>query len=201
MLCSGSQYRVLIPYVNTPCIHAPYTSHLTLYIHTDALHYNQQIILNNTNRYTKHTTSKVMQNICETHYSPFIRCGGVACGSHNGNKLCLGHLICAKQQEECSICFNKLTERSAILLTCGHMFHCDCMSSCRTPQCPLCRKQLEPAEAVATVGKMYVDKLATELYSLPVDKIKTAIECIKIIMKICAFAPKQMYELLKILIV
>lgn len=142
-----------------------------------------------------------MENICETCYSPFLRCGSVVCGSHNGKFLCFGHLISAKRQDECSICFNKLTDGNVILLTCGHMFHVDCMSSCRTPQCPLCRQQLEPAEAVATVGKKYIDKLAINLYSLPVDKIKTAIACIHIIIKICAFAPKEMYDLLKILLV
>lgn len=142
-----------------------------------------------------------MENICETCYSPFLRCAGIACGRHNGINLCLGHLVYVKQQEECSICFNKLTDGKVILLACGHMFHFDCMSSCITPQCPLCRTQLDPEEAVATVGRKYIDKLATQVYSLPIDKIKTAIECIKIIIKICAFAPKQMYELLKILLV
>lgn len=142
-----------------------------------------------------------MENSCERYYSPFLRCGGVACGSHNGHKLCLGHLISAKQQEECSICFNELTDGNVILLKCGHMFHCDCMSSCRTPLCPLCRKQLEPAEAVATVGKKYIDKMAKQLYSLPVGKIETAIASIKVVLKICAFAPKEIYDLLKILFV
>jgi hypothetical protein len=69
-----------------------------------------------------------------------------------------------------------------------------------TPQCPLCRKQLEPAEAVATVGKKYIDKLAKQLYSLPIDKIKTAIACIKVVLRICAFAPKEIYDILKTLI-
>ena len=141
-----------------------------------------------------------MENLCERYYSPFLRCGGVACGSHNGQKLCLGHLIPVKQQEECSICFNELTDGNVILLKCGHMFHFECMSSCMTPQCPLCRKQLEPAEAVATVGKKYIDKLAKQLYSLPIDKIKTAIACIKVVLRICAFAPKEIYDILKTLI-
>jgi len=142
-----------------------------------------------------------MENRCQRYYSPFLRCGTVACGSHNGKHLCLEHLISSNKQEDCSICFNRLTDGNVILLMCGHMFHCDCMSSCRTPECPLCRKQLEPAEAVATVGKKYIDKLATQLYSLPVDKVKAAIACIKIIIRICAFAPQEIYDLLKLLLV
>lgn len=141
-----------------------------------------------------------MANICETYYSPHLKCAGIACGSNNGKHLCLGHLISSKKQEDCSICYNELTDGNVVLLTCGHMFHLDCMSTCRTPQCPLCRKQLEPAEAVATVGKKYIDKLATQLYALPVDKIKTAIACIKIVLKICAFAPKEMYDVLTTLL-
>lgn len=141
-----------------------------------------------------------MENICETYYSPFLRCGSVVCGRHDGKKLCLGHLISANRQEQCAICFNDLTDGNVILLTCEHMFHCDCISSCRTPQCPLCRKQLEPTEAIATTGKTVIDKLATELYSLPINKIKTAIACIQIVLKVCAFAPKEMYEVLRLLI-
>lgn len=141
-----------------------------------------------------------MENICETYYSPFLKCGGFACGSNNGKRLCIAHLISSKKQEECSICLDELTDGNVILLTCGHMFHSECMSSCRTPQCPLCRKQLEPAETVATVGKKYMDKLAAQLYALPVDKIKTAISCIKIVVQICTFAPKEMYDVLKSLL-
>lgn len=142
-----------------------------------------------------------MVNICETYYSPFVRCGGKVCGKHNGKQLCLWHLISANQHEECSICFDKLTDGNVILLTCGHMFHFECMCCCMTPQCPLCRKQLEPAEAITTVGKKYIDKLATQLYSLPVEKLTTAIASIKIVIQICAFAPREIYDLLKLLVV
>jgi hypothetical protein len=141
-----------------------------------------------------------MDNTCELHYSPFVKCGCDVSGSHNGKHLCLRHMISAKKLEECSICFNQLTDGDVILLTCGHMFHCECMSCCRTPQCPLCRKRLEPAEAVATVGKNYIDNMAIQLYSLPVDRIKIAKECIKMIIEICMFAPNEIYNLLRSLV-
>lgn len=141
-----------------------------------------------------------MENTCEIYYSPFVRCGSGVCGSHNGMKLCLRHLITSHRQEDCSICLSELTDGDVILLTCGHMFHYDCMSSCRAPECPLCRKQLEPSEAIKTVGKITLDKIATQLYLLPVNKIKTAVACINIVLRICAFAPKEMYDVLKLLI-
>jgi hypothetical protein len=56
--------------------------------------------------------------------------------------------------------------------------------------------QLEPNEAITTLGKKHIDKIAMQLYSLPKDKIKTAITCIKMVLKICAFAPKELYDVL-----
>jgi len=138
--------------------------------------------------------------LCDIHYSPILRCGGQAYRKHDGRYLCLHHIVKIKQQEECSICFNQLSDDTSILLKCGHMFHLKCMTCCRTPQCPLCRKQLEPIEAITTAGKDVIYKLAIQLYSLPSDKIKTAISCIKIVLKICVFAPKEIYDVLRLLI-
>ena len=141
-----------------------------------------------------------MDQLCKVFYSPFIRCGNLICGRHDGKEMCFYHLIRAKREDECSICLHKLTSGNVILLACGHMFHCECMSCCRKPQCPLCRKQLEPIEAMATVGQNTINSMALQLYSLPVETIKTATACIDVVLRICKFAPKELYNVLKILL-
>lgn len=139
-----------------------------------------------------------MEPDCELSYSPLVKCGGKAYGKHDGKHLCLHHLVSVKQREDCVICFSSMSSEHSILLTCGHMFHVECLSCCRLSECPLCRRQLVPEEAIATVGKKYIDSIAVKLYSLPKQSIKTAILCINIVLKLCSFAPSEVYEILRI---
>lgn len=59
--------------------------------------------------------------------------------------------------QECPVCFEKLTNRTSVVPPCGHMFHQSCVEShmlvSTSPQgCPICRKQLLPSQLVRVMS-------------------------------------------------
>lgn len=129
-------------------------------------------------------------------YSPFLKCGGTAYGKHDGRLYCLHHLLMVKQNEECAICLCDMRNDNKILLSCGHMFHVNCLSECREPECPLCRRQLAPAEALGTMGRKHMEQIGNELYSLPKENVKIALSAIQVVLKVCSYAPHRLAELI-----
>jgi hypothetical protein len=43
------------------------------------------------------------------------------------------------EEDECSICLDKICEKDIIILECFHHFHKDCIEECISDTCPLCR--------------------------------------------------------------
>lgn len=104
----------------------------------------------------------------------------------------------AECEEECSICYNELSQQDTYELTCNHKFHKDCITRwIRTnPTCPLCRcnveaspsyvqdgimteetrLQLENSRTVFRWGGLLAEYLAPELLNNYSDQIDTFLD-------------------------
>ena len=81
--------------------------------------------------------------------------------------------IAARSREEedsrapCVICCEEFRDRKQVLLSCGHVFHRDCLSSwerhSRSRVCPVCRKQHYRKRSMADGANIYRAECATRL--------------------------------------
>ncbi len=128
---------------------------------------------------------------CEIMYSPFLKCGEPAfntntSGASGGKKLCIFHLYNARKDDECAICLGEMCgeKENLFVLACGHMFHSDCLGKCVKPQCPMCRTQLLPEEAVTVFYPRVLQKIGIRLYSLPLASIEYVLGCLEVVLSV-----------------
>lgn len=121
---------------------------------------------------------------CDVQYSPFLKCGETGCFPYNGKHVCIFHLYQYKCNEECSICLDSMSndDRNIFILSCGHMFHKDCLSKMKMPCCPLCRKQFTPTEANTVFHQTVIEPLTSRLYELPVGSIKYCLQAFDMVL-------------------
>lgn len=111
---------------------------------------------------------------CDVQYSPLLKCGETACFTYNGKHTCLYHMYQCRRSDDCSICLEDMCtdNQSLFILSCGHMFHTDCLSKALSPCCPLCRKQFTPTEASHVFYNKVIGPLSNRLYELPIESVK-----------------------------
>jgi hypothetical protein len=93
--------------------------------------------------------------IC-TRYAKFdLECFPV-CGTHH-NKM--------KRQEDCAVCLDTLSSNSHVKLSCGHMFHINCLLGCTKRECPLCRAKISPEDCCKIFYKTITKPLVKDIFS------------------------------------
>lgn len=121
---------------------------------------------------------------CDVQYSPFLKCGEEACFHCNGKHVCIYHMYQKNRNDECSICLNSMNTdgKDLFILSCGHMFHVDCLSKAVQPLCPLCRKQFTPIEANYVFYQTVIEPLTSRLYEMPVESIKYCLQAFDLVL-------------------
>lgn len=124
--------------------------------------------------------------LCDVHYSPFLKCGELACVPFNGKHVCNYHIHQYRKNDECSICLDTMSmdERELYVISCGHMFHLSCLSKTFKPLCPLCRKQMTPTEATHIYYNTVIEPISMKLYSLPSSSIKYVLQAFEMVLHI-----------------
>jgi hypothetical protein len=56
--------------------------------------------------------------------------------------------------EECSICYEKINIENEIPLSCGHIFHKECLIKCKVNNCPICRVNMDKSDIKYIFGKL-----------------------------------------------
>lgn len=117
------------------------------------------------------------------------RCSFTASEYYDHQPCCKKHYQYLKSKEDCTICFYpmSLSKKSGLTtkLTCGHIFHTDCLSKCTKHECPLCRTQFDPELACKIYDTTIVQPLMKALFSMSSGgggSQFSAIECLKIIL-------------------
>lgn len=124
-------------------------------------------------------------NSCEVMYSPLLKCGEPSFISTNGKNLCLYHLYHKRNNDDCAICLGEMCGPSTVfVLSCGHMFHTKCLSSCTKPECPLCRMQFKPEEATSLFYPKIILPLVFKLFSLPAQSIEYVLSTFEIVLEV-----------------
>lgn len=105
------------------------------------------------------------QAICKSTQKPCIY---PSKGEYDDKYYCNIHLKSIKANQECSICFEPMTQSTALKLGCNHIFHKKCMQKWgeQSDQCPLCRQTLD-VKSVMAVNKDYMEMLSYCLFSIP----------------------------------
>lgn len=125
------------------------------------------------------------QQTCDVYYNPFLKCGNQACFRHNNHDICLYHLYLFKKNDDCCICLEDMTgDKELIVLSCGHMFHLECLSNTLNPSCPLCRTQMNKKEASIVFHSSIIEPFRNELFSLPLGSLKYVLLMIDMIIYI-----------------
>jgi hypothetical protein len=126
---------------------------------------------------------------CDVMYSPFLKCGAPSFSSNTGKNLCIYHLYNMRKSDDCAICLGEMCEndKDLFLLSCGHMFHVDCLSNCKKPECPICRKQFLPEEATSLYYPKIIQPLAIKLFSLPAQSIEYVLSTFEIVLTVARF--------------
>jgi hypothetical protein len=123
-----------------------------------------------------------MQHYCQKQYSPFLKCSTKATTTYNEEHLCQFHYLSIKYSEDCAICLCSIKDKPArIILSCGHIFHQDCLGKCKDCICPMCRKQLSPQESKLVFGPTIVSSIAEDIYSLPYQRVNDTIDSVNCI--------------------
>lgn len=110
-------------------------------------------------------------------------CRFKATQEYEGKKLCKVHLNKIKSSEDCPICFSPMTSNAKekrIKLKCGHYFHIGCLAKCMKPECPICREQLDPVQAMTIFDATLIKPIALTVFSLPKVGQTMAYECIRL---------------------
>jgi len=125
-------------------------------------------------------------NTCEVVYSPLLKCAQARFGSTN---KCLMHLYDSRKEDDCSICLAAMNgySQDVYMLSCGHMFHLDCLGKCKKPLCPICRQQMNAYEAMYVFSHSVIDKLMVRIYSMSAKSIEYAMEIIDAIIDIAEY--------------
>lgn len=116
------------------------------------------------------------------------RCSFAAVEYYDHQPCCKKHYQYLKSKEDCSICFcpmalqQKTAKEKITKLTCGHIFHTDCLSQCRQAKCPLCRQPFAPELASNIYNSTIIQPLAKTLFSMSTENHSSAIECLKIVL-------------------
>lgn len=123
---------------------------------------------------------------CEVMYSPFLKCGEPSFSSSTGKNLCLYHLYQIRKTDDCAICLGEMcgSDDNVFMLSCGHMFHTDCISDCKKPECPMCRKQFMAEEATLLYYPKILKPLALRLFSLPIQSIEYVLATFEIVLAV-----------------
>lgn len=115
---------------------------------------------------------------------------------------CKTHYNFLKSRDECSICFNQMTDtKNRIRLSCGHFFHKTCLSHCHKAECPLCRKAFEPEESVHIFSQTVIKPLMVDLFALPMSTQVFAINSMRSINSLAHISEwhaSTMYQLVTI---
>jgi hypothetical protein len=117
------------------------------------------------------------------------RCSFAAIEYYDHQPCCKKHYNYLKSKDDCSICFfpmslqKKTAKEQVVKLTCGHMFHTDCLSQCSKSECPLCRAPFDPELASKIFNSTIVQPLMKTLFSMKTENVKSAIECFKIVLR------------------
>lgn len=137
------------------------------------------------------STSSMCACSCEIMYSPFLKCGEPAFntntdGASGVKKLCLFHLYNARKEDDCAICLGEMCGDTydVFILACGHMFHKDCLGKCAKPQCPMCRTQFLPEEAVIVFYSKVLHNIGIRLYGLPLKSIEYVLACFEVVLSV-----------------
>lgn len=120
---------------------------------------------------------------------PKCFCENSACATYNGMSLCHFHYMSTRCSEECAICLNSLGKNGCggpLMLTCGHMFHLECLEKYKVGRCPLCRKNYNPSECRVIFGTTIVNPLVEEVYALPAHRVDSALDCMRRSLRLCA---------------
>ena len=114
------------------------------------------------------------------------RCSFTASEYYDHQPCCKKHYKYLKSKEDCSVCFYPMSTSTktglTTKLTCGHIFHTDCLSKCIKSECPLCRTPFDPALASKIYDSTIVQPLMKALFSTNLQSQVSAIECLKIIL-------------------
>lgn len=114
------------------------------------------------------------------------RCSFAASEYYDHQPCCKKHYKYLKSKEDCSVCFYPMSTSTktglTTKLTCGHIFHTDCLSKCIKSECPLCRTQFDPALASKIYDSTIVQPLMKALFTTDLQSQVSAIECLKIIL-------------------
>jgi hypothetical protein len=127
--------------------------------------------------------------LCDVHYSPFLKCGGMACAPFNGKHVCTFHIHQFRQNDECCICLDPMSidERELYVISCGHMFHTSCLSKTTKPTCPLCREPMTPIEASDIYYPTVIQPLIVKLYSLPTSSIRYVLQAFELVLHLATY--------------
>lgn len=116
------------------------------------------------------------------------RCSFAAVEYYDHQPCCQKHYKYLKSKEDCSICYypmdlqQKTSKDQVIKLTCGHIFHTECLSQCSKSECPMCRSPFDPELAYKIFNSTIVQPLMAPLFSMNNENRKSAIECFKIVL-------------------
>lgn len=148
---------------------------------------NYKTTTNKTTTQQSQQAQNIMSCPCDVMYSPFLKCEEPAFGNGSGGKkLCIFHLYHARKADDCTICLDNMCgERDNLyMLSCGHMFHTECLAHCRKPQCPVCRSPLLPEEAACVFQPTVLHPIALKLYSLPEKSIQYVLATFEIVLTV-----------------
>jgi RING-like zinc finger len=124
--------------------------------------------------------------MCKHLYSPFLQC---SFPEFHDSQLCIYHLHNLRKQDDCPICFDSLDvpTTEVYMLSCGHLFHTKCLQHCKQPLCPMCRKQMQPIEAVEVFSTTVINPLMMRLYCLPSKSVEYVLRIIETTMDIASY--------------
>ena len=102
--------------------------------------------------------------------------------------MCIFHLYSSRCEDDCSICLAGMNtcQEDVFMLSCGHMFHNDCIAKCKKPLCPICRKQLLAPEAAYLFSHTVIEPLVIKLYGLSAKSVEWCIAIFDMVLDISA---------------
>ena len=82
------------------------------------------------------------------------------CDEYSNEKYCSLHRNRYKfeNDDECSVCFDKMDPKKEIPLACGHWFHKECLKPTNVHSCPVCRCCMDKNDVKFIFGENHVEK-------------------------------------------
>lgn len=116
-----------------------------------------------------------------------VFCPNMSSTTYNGVRMCFVHLHTAKANEDCPVCYTKMTTTTCTRLPCGHYFHTGCLSQWARPSCPMCRSTIPTDTSISICMEARIRPLMARIFNeVPHHDITRTFNIMNNIVDICA---------------